>query len=287
MQNSVQNIQAEQIKSSFTTTEYVIRGARSYLFVLEAGSAALITSDEKEDVKAPCMIWTPVGQTAHLRLAAGCRGFVLRIPEAHMGRSLPSGSISGYVRSTIGTLIISSGLEAKWHDKLRLYFNEIKDELYENPPGGATAIQHCLTLILILVWRTSTPSVASPVILPRQIVHDFLYLVELHMQEHWRVTQYARHLNISKDSLNNAVRKVVDQSPHQYIQSRLINETKTLLLTSDLKVSEIAYRLGFSDAAYFNRFFQRHTKISPGRFRSQNLPQEPASAGLDAFAAWP
>ncbi len=287
MRTNIQNIQAEQIKSSFTTTEFVVRGARSYLFVLEAGSATLLTKEETEEIKAPCIIWTPVGLTAQLRLAAGCRGFVLRIPEAHMGRSLPSGSVSGYVRSTIGTLIISSGLKTQWLNKLRLYFNEIKDELFYNPPGGATAIQHCLTLILILVWRTSTPSVASPVILPRQIVHDFLYLVELHMQKHWQVTQYANHLNISKDSLNNAVRKVVDQSPHQYIQSRLINETKTLLLNSDLKVSEIAYKLGFSDAAYFNRFFQRHTNISPGRFRSQNLPQDPANVGREAFAAWP
>lgn len=287
VRSSAQNILAEPIKSSFTTTEYVIRGARAYMFVLDSGTATLVTGDDAEDIEAPCLIWTPVGLTARLRLAAGCRGFVLRVPEAHTGRSLPSGSISGHVRSAIGTLIISRKLDARTLEKMRLYFNEIKDELFDAQPGGATAIQYCLSLLLIQVWRTSTPSVASPIVLPRQIVHDFLYLVELHMLKHWRVTQYAAHLGISKDSLNTAVRKVLQQSPHQYIQSRLINEAKTLLLNSDLKVSEIAYKLGFSDAAYFNRFFHRHNQISPGKFRSQNLPQDSANEDLDTFAAWP
>ena len=39
------------------------------------------------------------------------------------------------------------------------------------------------------------------------------------------------------------------------------------LVFTPTPIQAIAYSLGFSDPAYFNRFFRRHAGLTPGAFR--------------------
>jgi AraC family transcriptional activator of pobA len=287
MKTNQLNIEAEVIRSAFTTTEYTIRGARSYLAILYAGSCRLIDGDTTQEVEAPALIWTPVGTSARLSITAASRGVLLRIPETILGLSVPVGSITGYVRQAIRSAIVLKSVDATLIKRMRDLYDEIEVELMNNDPAAQTIVHHCLSLMLIHLWRASNPATHGAVLLPRQIVHEFLGLVELHMQSHWTVERYASHLGISKDRLNTAMRRSARISPNQYIQKRLIDEVKSLLLNSDLSVAEIAFKLGFNDAAYFSRFFQRHEKLPPGRFRSQAAGQSQTSDSANEFAAWP
>lgn len=279
MDRGAQPIEIIRISPALTKTAYSVRGGRSCLVVLSAGSA--------QSVEGPCLIWTPVEHTAKISISAGSRGFLLRIPESMLGRSIPSETISGFVRQTIQRPAQASLADPSVLKRLSLYFDEIDTELADPRPGAQEIIQHCLSLILIQTWRALRPDNERTVKLPREIVHDFLGLVELHLHAHWTVARYAEQLGVSKDRLNTAIRRATGHSPNQYVQKRLIEETKTLLLNSDLTVSEIAYRLGFTDTAYFNRFFQRHQKMPPGRFRAAQLKQSALPKLQSAFAAWP
>jgi AraC family transcriptional activator of pobA len=44
-------------------------------------------------------------------------------------------------------------------------------------------------------------------------------------------------------------------------------EAERDLLYTALSIKEIAYSLGFQDAAYFTRFFKKQAKLSPNDFR--------------------
>ena len=55
--------------------------------------------------------------------------------------------------------------------------------------------------------------------------------------------------------------KIFDEFPF------LIAEAKAMLVRSPESVQEIAFRLGFKDAAHFSRFFKKHAKQSPLSFR--------------------
>lgn len=279
MDRVAQPIEIARIQPALTRTAHSIRGGRSCLFVLSAGAA--------QSVEAPCLIWTPVGHTTQVAISAGARGFMMRIPESMLGRAIPTDTISGFVRQAIQRPAQASLADPAILRRLNLYFDEIETEMAEAPPGAQMVIQHCLSLMLIQTWRALRPDDDRTVTLPREIVHDFLGLVELHLQAHWTVGKYAGQLGVSKDWLTTAVRRATGHSPNQYVQKRLIEETKTLLLNSDLSVSEIAYRLGFTDTAYFNRFFQRHQKMPPGRFRAAQLKQSALPKLQSAFAAWP
>jgi len=81
------------------------------------------------------------------------------------------------------------------------------------------------------------------------------------------VSEYARLLNISSRTLSDLTHQMLNKTPSQMIQERIILEAQRLLLYSALQVNQIGYRLGFDDASYFVKYFKKHTQSSPSEFR--------------------
>ena len=52
-----------------------------------------------------------------------------------------------------------------------------------------------------------------------------------------------------------------------YIQSKLIDEAKTILFDHDKSVSDIAYDLGFKYQQHFTRLFKQKTGVTPLQYR--------------------
>ena len=61
---------------------------------------------------------------------------------------------------------------------------------------------------------------------------------------------------------------VAGSSPAQMLDDRALLEARRLLLYSQLSVTEVAYAVGFEDAAYFSRFFTRHVGQPPRAYRA-------------------
>ena len=278
-------IEAQTIRSGLAATEHVLRGARSHLFLLGSGAGQILSDEDQIVVRAPSLNWFPRGQSVRVRLAAGTSGSAISIPDTLLGRSIPADSLAGHIRETIGYPLVNRPLKSEQRKKIGRLMEDIREELFANGPAASTVVQHTLTLLLIEIWRGFRPEISSPKPLPRRIVHTFMFLVDLHLMDHWTVQDYARHIGISKDRLNSAVRRATGRSPLAHIHIRMMSEAKTLLAESGLQVAEIAYKLGFRDAAYFNRFFQRHAGTPPGRFR--NLVRKGKVEHDLSFAAWP
>jgi AraC family transcriptional regulator, transcriptional activator of pobA len=51
------------------------------------------------------------------------------------------------------------------------------------------------------------------------------------------------------------------------LQDRLMQESRRLLLSTELSVAEISYKLNFEDNSYFNKVFRKSTGLTPKRFR--------------------
>ena len=94
-------------------------------------------------------------------------------------------------------------------------------------------------------------------------------LVEARFREHLALTDYARQLNVTEARLNDLCRRMANQSSKELIHDRLVQEARRLLRFSAVPVSEIGYQLGFTDPAYFSRFFARHAGVPPSEFRAR------------------
>lgn len=63
-------------------------------------------------------------------------------------------------------------------------------------------------------------------------------------------------------------------APHQYHLLVKIEKAKELLINSELKAKEIAFKLGFESDHYFCRLFKHKTGITPAQFRIQRKAQK-------------
>ena len=81
------------------------------------------------------------------------------------------------------------------------------------------------------------------------------------------VTELARMTSKSQRSLTRIFRREIGLSPLDYVHVIRIEEAKSLLDSSCMSAQEIALRVGYQDAIYFSRVFQRNTGVSPRRYR--------------------
>lgn len=81
------------------------------------------------------------------------------------------------------------------------------------------------------------------------------------------VAYLAERLNRSPKYLSDLLRSVSGRSAQQYIQDHLLEKAKTLLISSNLTVAEIAYMLGFDYPQSFNKLFRRKTNKTPLVYR--------------------
>lgn len=77
------------------------------------------------------------------------------------------------------------------------------------------------------------------------------------------VQDMAREMNVSRTVLFVRMKHIFDSSPNNYVLNTRINYAKRLLTESGSRVSDVAYRCGFSDPKYFSRCFKKLTGCLP------------------------
>jgi YesN/AraC family two-component response regulator len=70
--------------------------------------------------------------------------------------------------------------------------------------------------------------------------------------------------------LRSLLKKETGKNTQDHIHFYLIEEAKSILLSTDKSVEEIAYTLGFEYPQYFNKLFKQKTGKTPIEFRSMN-----------------
>lgn len=104
-----------------------------------------------------------------------------------------------------------------------------------------------------------------------RIFMKFCDLVEAHFREHLTLTDYAKQIGVTESRLNDICRRMANQASKELVHDRLVQEARRLLRFSAIPVSEIGYQLGYTDPAYFSRFFTRQAGMPPSEFRAQYL----------------
>jgi AraC-like DNA-binding protein len=101
------------------------------------------------------------------------------------------------------------------------------------------------------------------------LFQNFMRLVNEHYTTKFKVSDYASLLYITPGHLNDVIKEVTGKNAKQFIDDRRVLEAKRLLYWTERSVKEIAWDLGFDDAAYFTRFFKKQTGELPTSFKRQ------------------
>jgi AraC family transcriptional activator of pobA len=147
----------------------------------------------------------------------------------------------------------------------------LEQEMLAGAVARSAALEALLTLLLITLIRAVPNGQlehegANPASV-RQ-AERFRDLVNQHYGKNLRLQEYASMMAVSVSQLRSVCSSALGQSPTKLIHSRIVTEAKRSLIFSDLPVEQIAFRLGFDDAAYFTRFFRREVGQTPSQFRT-------------------
>lgn len=103
----------------------------------------------------------------------------------------------------------------------------------------------------------------------RQHLEHYQALIEAHYREQPSIEQLAELIGVSSAHLNLLCRQLAGRSALQLLHERLLLEAKRQLTYTNMTIGQVSDSLGFSEPAYFTRFFKRNTTLSPRDFRAR------------------
>lgn len=113
-------------------------------------------------------------------------------------------------------------------------------------------------------------------------VSGFRDWIERHFREQPRMGVCAAALGITSTQLNRVCQQVLGHPAQAVLHTRLVLEAQRDLVYTSMSIKQIALDLGFSDAAYFTRFFERGTGSTPSAWRLEALARHAAVAAAGA-----
>jgi AraC family transcriptional activator of pobA len=221
-------------------------------------------------IRPPCVITMPPLSVHGFRFARNIQGTVITIVEKYLDTIL-AGAPQLQSRLALPQL---HRFKARSAEALRVeqLFETIVGEFGGNAAWRTAAIHASLATALILAARSQValdPGPPGPA--NRKMLHlqRFRALVDRSFRTHKSVAFYAGELGITPTQLNRVCREVLGKSALGAINARLLLEAERDLVYTFIGVKEIALSLGFSDAAYFSRFFSKQKRCTPTQFREQ------------------
>ena len=101
-----------------------------------------------------------------------------------------------------------------------------------------------------------------------------------------RIEEVCRRFGVNKNKLQVIFRRYSGLSYYDFIKEARVERAQSYLAFTGLKLSEIAFRLGFSTEQHFYRFFKRESGIAPADFRKMTVAgRKEAFAKLQMAAA--
>jgi AraC-like DNA-binding protein len=93
-------------------------------------------------------------------------------------------------------------------------------------------------------------------------------LIEQHAQDELSLTEVARAVNVNPTHLSEKFKQVTGVKFVDYVARNRFEKASKLLKDTDLRISEIAFAVGFQSLSQFNRVFKKLSGKSPTDYRN-------------------
>ena len=243
------------------------------LLYLKGGGARACLDGRYVDMKAGQLVAVPQLCVHGFRFHPNAVGHVVTMATPLISRLTqnidPAGALATGITPVEPRVYEVSASDRAYID---LSFDALQSEYLGDRSHRNPLIESMLTGILVWLSR-HTPhgrgEQAKGEDKGRQHFRNFGELIEAHYDEQWTVEHYARRIGITAAHLNALCRQIVGKSALELIHQRVVLAAKRNLIYTSMTVSVVSHTLGFSDPAYFTRFFKREVGVSPNEFRKR------------------
>ena len=227
------------------------------LIFLHKGAGVHTIDDQKFEVKPYTGFYLKPGQVHCWDFSQIPEGFVVLFKEEVMAK---------YTETINNLFSMSVKFDLPEHTGLFALLEQFYGDFKSWQDDKILQAYLNLTLLktLDLADRTST---VEPTIIAD--FYTFKKLVNDHFMELRLASQYAQKMNLSARRLNTICFSAAQSSAIDIIKGRILMEAKNLITHTTMTVSEIAFKLNFSDASNFIKFFKSLTTLTPVEYRSK------------------
>lgn len=158
------------------------------------------------------------------------------------------------------------------HAAFAALFHLIAQHSFPTAPHSSALCQAALDtlLYLLLDFPYEQLSAAQENQTPRLAqIHVMRAFIDAHYAEKITLEQIAAQCHISPYHASHIFKELTGYSPMQYIMRRRIGQAQTLLLTTDISVTDIAGCTGFDNSNYFSTVFAKYTGYTPREYRRE------------------
>lgn len=100
-------------------------------------------------------------------------------------------------------------------------------------------------------------------------IAELVSYIQQHLTEPISIETLADRACLTKSYLIRNFRETIGLTPLQYILQKKIQKAQTMLLGTELSVTEVAHEVGFQDASYFIRLFHKNLGFTPQEYRTK------------------
>lgn len=157
-------------------------------------------------------------------------------------------------------------------------------DLYIEKPFSFKYLEACIKNILELrkqlrIKFSKMPMVPIQTLASNNYDEKFLNNINTIIEENFSnpklsVDFLAEHLCISRSGLFVKIKRLANVTPNEMIQIIRLKKAAALLLENKYRINEISSMVGFNNASYFSKCFQKQFRIKPAEFIKMQLNKE-------------
>jgi AraC family transcriptional activator of pobA len=250
------------------------------LLVLARGRAETSLDGTRVALDGPALVSVPALAVHGFRFAPDVDGMVFSIDERHLRSLLGTETLLRDSLLRLRGLILPAPAFAA----VAAAAETLRAELQGDAGWRALAVDAALLRLLVLVARAvpAVPAGPSAAAVPERAlahVQRLRALVDVGYRQQPPLARLAGQIGITPTQLNRVCRQVLGLSAHGVLHARIVLEAQRELSYTSMSIKQIALGLGFSDAAYFTRYFQRRTGHTPSGWRLLGRAGAPTATG--------
>ncbi|REE81019.1 AraC family two component transcriptional regulator [Paenibacillus taihuensis] len=105
-------------------------------------------------------------------------------------------------------------------------------------------------------------------------VRSAMQYVDAHIEEAVSLKDVAEHVHLNASYFSTLFKEQSQMTFSEFVARRKLQRAKEMLLRTNLPIAEIAERIGYQTAKYFNKVFKEYEDMSPGQYRSEMKREE-------------
>lgn len=238
----------------------------SQIVICVAGGGEMSVEGETHVFGRGSVMIVPPHRIHGFRYDATAAGWVLTIESSYLADLLVRAPVLSAIFRDPGVFDLGGGVLPALETEVAALGSELGDAR-EGSAIGAEIRLLSLILAMLRHWPAGAKASHATQGKRSELVARFRQIVERRFREQPSLDDIASELGVSVSQLRLACNSVAGVSPIAMLHDRILAEAKRCLAYTVMSISEIADWLGFSDAAYFSRFFTKLVKQAPTAYR--------------------